>query len=438
MDTSENPIAERLARLADEWDAFSGNPDARLLRWLFAPDEMSMLDTFIAFESSEHGELSDLFIRFTTPFTRPHDHGARLVEELKAWWGAGGDQNDESQTPEPQEPLPPWNCPDRLSNENDYAWFVRALESLHPLAPAGAVERIVAIFTPESVSDFVLYRKWLYDAVKNGMPASVRFALIDNAAQPNHDELCAALPREALSTPADLDMDGALCELAAEGEGPGVDYRKNYVAAATSLNKKDIATAEQHVQNAVAIAEQNDWPHLACVAWALLACGHQGLQQFDEAIDRFHRALEAAQRAIDIKEPSGPKIQLQALFGEAGAFFQAKRYGEAAALYEQAGNEAQALGEKTMALDGFRMASFCHEQDKEFDEAWRTGETALTAGENIDEKERSSSSLPWLGQALMRVTKKWSLRKYRDEVDERMTALLGQGWLEALEQGGRS
>src|SRR5687767_12558814 len=67
----KNPITERLERLYDQYIEFIEDPKARLLRWVIEPDEARMIETFLAVENSEGGELPDLFIRLLVPFDRP-------------------------------------------------------------------------------------------------------------------------------------------------------------------------------------------------------------------------------------------------------------------------------------------------------------------------------------------------------------------------------
>src|SRR5262245_7492361 len=85
--TSRNPIASRLALLYEQWESFTTDRDARLLRWLIRDDERRMLEALLALEDDEHGQLSVLFFALDTAFDRRrygHDLRHDLEQQLAA------------------------------------------------------------------------------------------------------------------------------------------------------------------------------------------------------------------------------------------------------------------------------------------------------------------------------------------------------------------
>jgi hypothetical protein len=62
------------------------------------------------------------------------------------------------------------------------------------------------------------------------------------------------------------------------------------------------------------------------------------------------------------------------------------------------------------------------------DASWSCGHAALDAGGQLDEGMRAASTLPFVGQGLLRLTQRWSHGSQVDAVRARMTALLGPDW----------
>jgi hypothetical protein len=88
----KNPTERRLDILYEQWDAFVQNPRARLLRWVIEGDEQPMIEAFLTVESDEDiGHTPDLFIRFSSAFSKPADHGFILLRELIGQYAAAQD-----------------------------------------------------------------------------------------------------------------------------------------------------------------------------------------------------------------------------------------------------------------------------------------------------------------------------------------------------------
>ena len=68
---SSNPVRRTLAELASTWEAFTAEPEPRLLRWIVDDDSRQMVETFILTEADEAGTTADLFVVFENPFEEP-------------------------------------------------------------------------------------------------------------------------------------------------------------------------------------------------------------------------------------------------------------------------------------------------------------------------------------------------------------------------------
>ena len=88
-----------------------------------------------------------------------------------------------------------------------------------------------------------------------------------------------------------------------------------------------------------------------------------------------------------------------------------------------------------MLLEAWRMAGWCHEQAGADRDAWRCGQLALEAGDRLPAGQRERSTLPWVGQMLLRLLERHYDRddRHGDMVRSRLDGMIGTGWQRALE-----
>jgi hypothetical protein len=132
---STNPVQRRLDLLQDQWTQFVSNPQARLLRWVVAPDEVAMVAALWARESDERAaETPDLLLCLRAGFEDPERHGFALRGEfLQELMRAQEALGEESRRPR-------WTCPGPLAGASDAQAFVAALEAFRAAhVPAGGV-----------------------------------------------------------------------------------------------------------------------------------------------------------------------------------------------------------------------------------------------------------------------------------------------------------
>jgi hypothetical protein len=115
--------------------------------------------------------------------------------------------------------------------------------------------------------------------------------------------------------------------------------------------------------------------------------------------------------------------------GEGAALVAAERWPDAATVYERAVGLAEAAQDLTMTLEAWRMAAWCHEQAGADGEAWRCGQQALKAGEALPEAQRAQSTLPWVGELLLRLLERnYNDPRHAEQVQAQLVHLLGPEW----------
>lgn len=431
--SKRNAIEQRLALLREHWSIFVENEEARLLRWKVLPDEVSMVQTFIEVESQEGGELPDLFLSFTTPFQRPEEYGGALLSALAAQY----EESRESIEAAGMDAT--WQCPPMVAGQPAHAAFAEACESFQmhyrDLAATFAV-----VLQPEQVSDIMHWQRWLLALLQSDLPPQVRIIVLDSAEQPQLEELCRAAPTLTMTIPAALDMPGAMDDLitSAGGDGPDVHFRRHLAALGNAAGKQDLETARHSAQQALAIAKGQGWNDMEVVVRMTLAGAILQLSQFDEALNEYDQATVAVERCREANHPAAPKLAVQCRFGKAAALLSKGDFPGAAVLYEETVPLAEQTSEPMFTLESWRMAAYCHEVKGVFQEAWRCGEQALAVGETMDEESRPRSTLPYVGQGLLRTVKKYSPDGGAEQrVRMRLEQMLGPDWEKAVDQGGQ-
>jgi hypothetical protein len=428
----KNAIERRLDDIAAYWNTFALDRKGRLLRWLTDADGARMVEVFVEAENEEIDDIPDLFIRFAAPFLDPKRHGYALIEILRARY-------EEVRPGLVEEGVPAdWACPDPNPGESDVAAFARACGSLRAYYKDSA-ENIVAVLEPQAPASPGDWAKWLLALVRSELPTGVRLMVVDDVANPALDALAAAEPERVVTITPDLDMPGAMHELVQEagGSGPGVAFRKHFVALTTAAASGNLAAAARSADSAHSIAAEHAWPQMQVVVHMAMGGVLLGAGKGAEALARYRAAGQVAAEAGKAGDAVAPKLVVQARFAEGAALLAENRHAEAAPVYEAAAPLAAAQEDHLLAMEGWRMASYCHEVNKQIEPAWRCGNLALDAAEQLDEAIRRGSTLPYAGQGLLRLTKQSRYSREADNVRRRMNALIGPDW-ESLADAGRT
>jgi len=434
----KNPIERQIESVGVLWNAFAKNPEARLLRWSVDDDGVRMVNLFFDLQNEEVGEIPDLFIRFNTPFHDPRTYGFRLIDALRA-------QYQEIRAGIAEENIPSeWQIREPLHNESDLVAFIRCCESFQDYYKK-LMLILVIVLTPEKVSNPVDWQNWLLRLAHAGLPSAIRITVMDNIHAPLLEPLSQIEPKLVHTVTPEIDMPGALEEIAetAGGVGPGRDFRKLFIALTNAAGKGDITTVQKMADKALRIVRKQKWLDMEVVVYMSLGSAWMGGKNISEALTNYRNAGRAAAQAEAAKHPAGSKLVIQTKFAEAGALFSANRYLESARIYESAAPLAEKQEDYLMTVEGWRMAAYCHEKAEEYKEAWRCGCQALDAGERLDENLRHNGTLPYVGQGLLRLVaqdrpnqKDRSNPKLESDVRRRMEALVGRDWEEKIAPGG--
>jgi hypothetical protein len=269
---------------------------------------------------------------------------------------------------------------------------------------------LVLVLRPHEVLDVAGYRSWLQQLTQ-ALPAFIRLLVLDEAEHPAYAALASSAPPRIVSVRAALDMPGALQQLSDAAGGldtPGGQFRDAFVRTGNTLGAGQLDHALTLGAAAVAVAQAHGLWHLAVPVHVALGVALLGAKRGAETLAQYDAAEAAAQRGMTLEDPLTSDVcktlYLQSRVGHGAALIALGSFSEAAELYEQISPLMAAAGDLPGWLDCQRLASFCHERAGAHDRAWQTGMQGLEVARSMTESARATSSLPYLADALRRVS----------------------------------
>lgn len=428
-----NPITVRIEQLRSCYDEFLVREDVRLFRWLVEPDEVDMIQAFVQVENAEEAQTDDLFLEFRTPFTRADSFGEGLAAELEEAWA----YYREALFPKQQHMmLASVNGADDAAHPR---YLLSRLETFSRKFPhfEGLV---VAFLAPDDIASPKKLEQWLVQALESGIPANLRLMIVDLVNSPDFEQLAAAFPQTVHTIRPNLDMPEAMRQMAGSGDpkNPGVQYRKLFMELSQHAAKGNLEEMNRVGESAVSIALREGWPQMEVLAYFAMASGYLRKKRTEQALGVFDKAKQTAQNAWNAGDPLGANLLIQALIGKGTVLFEKKEYETAAVLYREAVVPAAAANDALSLVEAWRMAGASHEMNKAWREAWDCNQNALEAGEQLDENLRPHTTLPYVGQALLRISPQLGYHEKEEAVRHKMTALCGEKWEQTLTKNARS
>lgn len=419
----QNVITQRLDILNARYEEFRENPDAKICLWLIQHDEMPMIESFFNLENTEHGNFPDLFLRFESAFEKADSYQRTLTNELFDFL----QQEKQALENDGMDSSFLANLPARQA---DFFPLLSAFANAVPDLQDGSV---VAWLSPEYVADYPAWEEWLAETLERGCPPKVRLMLACTEAEHTFSRLRSTFPKAFVTLVPKLDMPAAMRQLAASGDrnDPGTQYRIHFVEMGQAASSGNFEKMQSEGLKAVNVAQQQQgWEHLEVAAY--VAMGNAMLREksrHSECLQFFEKACQSADRAVKAGNPVGTVVLCQAMFAKGVAYLNVKDFEQAAQIYESivpVSNEVKNGAFQTM--EAWRMAGYCHEKDSRAQIAWDCNLAALDAAENLDEQIRTNSTLPYVGQALIRLSEALGKHQQLPQIRQKMEKWVGPNW----------
>ena len=417
---STNALTQRLGIIEHHYGQFHDDLSRRLCILRTAADEGRMLAAFYRQEGSEHSRFPDLILGFAIPFQQPNHYTNALRREFQMMLEQGGEQLRQHKVDVP------FRLPPSLDNsEHLFAYFQQFQQALHYLEG-----NLTIWLTPTQVSDWMAWEDWLLQLMDHGLPANVRLLLTPPVEADLH-RLLTAHETATYEAILDLDMEGAIRQMAAGGDpqAPDVRFRKAMVEMNLAAQKGRLAKAEEHGQAALRIAEQQvGWEHLE-VAVHIALGGFQPGREFQTAQNYYEKARRLAQRALDQGHSAGVEMFAQAHFALAGFLVSRQEYAPAIDCYQRIAVQcAQSPDCAFQRMEALRMMGYCYRVCRDLPASWAAYWEALQTAELLDEQTRKHTTLPYIGQGLLDIILPTNNQRYEREIRRKLETYVGPNW----------
>ena len=416
-----NPVERRLMAAHDDWMKFAQNESARLLYWQTNEADQELVKVY--FQGQQ--DLSCAVFCLDTDFSGGEKYAAALSAEIIDFYEksrAGSAEKGVEAN---------WNPPKKDARETETQYLLKLTNSLahhHPdVFPA-----IILVLRPrlKGTKDFERWLDTLLTASQTPpwQSEQIRFVLFGTDEKPL-PWLHQKQPQLVQIITGKYHMEAVARELiAASGErGSSGRFRRLFVELGETLSHKDPARLEKLRRAALDISTQEKWFDQSVAVHLIAGAAYMKWQKHQGALQAYEQAEQAAGQAIKAQHPAGNKLMVNALFGKASVHLAQGDTIKAARCYEQAAPYAEAEKDGLLAVEAWRMASFCLDKGQRRAEALEAGLKALAAGQWIDAPLRANSNLQLVVEWIL-VQPRLSEHQAR-QIFERLVALYGPDWV---------
>jgi tetratricopeptide (TPR) repeat protein len=431
-----NPVQQELEKLDEQWEDFISS-QLPVFHWYFSPDDIQLGLTFIKAKEQLDEKNPELFIHLHSEFLASDAFGRALAEEMNHMIedgiaDAGLAEAHENALPSTTHQ---WSKPELNDCTTGFNCIFRSCTQA--LASFGDyVHNIVLVITPSRIKNPTQYTQWWAECCnihsRYDWPKSLKLVVFDTDRNSALSTLAHEQPTHIHSVEAPVDMAAAIQAILREVDdgSPNAKFRQHTVDLQKAVGKRDKSAIDSLSAAAIALAEQHHWLDMWVVTLLTRAAGYLSLKTYDVALKDYRNAQVIAAQGEQENVPGCDKLQLQAMVCEGTCLFSAERFDEAAIAYAKGAQLAEQQQDLMLTLEGWRMASFSMERMKDKNQAWDYAIKAVEAGRKMNEEQRPQSTLPFLGQALLRLSPNSDVDK---QIKLSFTELLGEGWLENIE-----
>ncbi|MEM9258196.1 MAG: hypothetical protein AAGA62_01045 [Bacteroidota bacterium] len=428
-DLDNNAVALRLRRLQELFrQAYPVDAPPGLCLWLVEPDEVDMIGAFVLTEDSPGAVFRDLFLTFVGADAGASHYLKQLGEEWQAQLTAAADTlMEQGFSPSL------WEQPPTVRSLADFFRYVQSVTG-HMKHMKG---RTVIYFRPESYADETAFVSLFEAELRRGLPGNLLLMLHATENSAANQRLAGRKDWGVTTLRPALNMASVAAELAAEGNpnDPAVQYRVLFLEMSEQGAKGAFGKMKEAGEKVYALAQQQvGWEHL--LVSILAAQGAHLLtnkRHRKEALDFFRRARKDAELALKVGNPAGRAVLLQALNFEGAGLFHLKDYSTAAATYTEAATFAsEDENDAFHAMEGFRMAGWCHERAGDRTAAWDSYHKSLAAAEKLSSEVLRGSTLPYLGRELLRLVEDLNRHAEGPGIRTTLERLVGPDWKELI------
>lgn len=434
----KNPIERELSKLDEQWEDFI-SADQAIFCWRIKSDEQQLSKTFVRLKEQFLDDSSDLFIGLHSDFLNENDYSFEITEEMNQLLHEGFEQaiRDEQQNNETAINEFTWNVVDLSGYSHGHHALLdncqRVLDAFGKF-----IDCLVLVIMPNQVAHLDSWLQWWRDTAEihksyDLWPEKLKLLVFEIDAAPHLSSVVDEYAEQFYCANSSSNMKQAIDAILenADDGSPGAKIRILINDMQYAVGEQNIKLLQQCSETALAIAVEQSFFEMAATVLMIRAAGYLNAQYFQQAVADYQQAQLFSLQGIDKEIPGCDKLLLQSQMLEGTAFFSANQYAEAAACYQKTADLAAQQNNTMIIMEAWRMSSFCFERNKQKALAWEDALKALAAAKELSPEEQQASTLPFVGDALLRVSPNVESEQ---QITEEMIQLLGEDWLEKLQE----
>lgn len=418
-----NPIAQLVNKIQQAWlEKASDKPAVKFVRMIIKPEDARVYEGFCKLESTQHGQLPEMFVTQLTDFSDDDTFSGALVKD----WLQTYDTSSEliAKAGFQWDPTPYRSS--ILQKQDDT--LLAMLASFRAALPQ-ADQQLVLALLPRQVSNTQHLKNWVSRLLKKGIPEGVKIMLVDHVGK----ELFALpekqFPGMLCNLHVPIDLQGAIHKLAAQGDpnDPEIMLRKCVFEMGAAMKDKDLKRLHRWGQQALDCTQRSGNKGLFATAHIMYAGILFHFKREPQLPQLLERGLRIAKQGMQLNDPACLPLVVQFLGYQAAYAQIRRRFSEAIPLFIQQAEFAEANNMQTPALNAwYQAAELCRRKDS--GRYYDALEKGYKAGLTLSDAEISASIYVYI------------LRDYYDfafskkqldttqEIDVKMGRLFGPDW----------
>lgn len=430
---ANNPIQQRFNQMVEKWTQAINTPKVKIVRIKAGYDEESFIEDTFEYMLALDTQQEDLVFLIDSPWSNMDDFAKDLLEDINETielWN----------TTEKPKTLPntkvDWHPDFGLSDKNNPAsLFVRNINNLSNLLVPNK-DTIVSFLVKMPYADGKVGSKWMTYALEAGLESHVRIGVADSERNPIFDNISNIHSEEIYTIRPNLDLDGAIEELAEMGnpQEPETNYRSFMVKLMNAVKKRNKKAVLENAKGCLDIASTNvgkdaNWLTQVVFVYTMLYNDQIAYKNYKRALFFANKAVEAGSLTIGRIDPQAAyRLLGQTLMGRGAIQRLLSKTRKACDDYKTAMQAYEKCNDQVMYVEATRSYAEMAEKVGEHEEALEAALKAFNILEDMPKETAISSTFPWLVK-LMRDMKGRRNKLSDEEIDKKMTPCFGEDWL---------
>ena len=436
-----NPIQERINQLVQKWTLAINTPKVKVVRILSDEDEQDMIDTLFEYMLAIDTNQEDFVMILESPFSTLEDFGKELLQEFEQ-------EIENWNTAEIPEDLGfkkiTWKPDYTLgSNSNHAELLIKNLNSFaNYLKPKK--ETKVSFVIRMYYCTTKLAKEWFDHLLQIPMESHLIIGISDSQAFRVFDKTASRYPVEVHTIVPNLNMDGAMEQLASSGDPTKVSsrYRINLTKLMNAVKNREENKTQKYGESCLNIATKEikkdpNWLSQIVTIYTILYNDQIGYRRYDDALFFADKAVETSLLTIGLLEPSmAYRLIGQAHIGRGTLNKMNNNKGKALEDYEKAAKSYAACEDHLMHCEALRLCGWVSEKIFNYSEATKYYIEAYPLIKKLSPDMVQSSTFPYIIKKLMNNSSRKA--KISDaQMNKDLTPIFGDDWKDVVASYGK-